>query len=143
MVGVIVGGDGGGCPLDAWMKQAGQFLADDGADHLEIVAAQHGVLRRGTRGRDTPAGAFAAAWEKRREIGAAAIYAASAEGAGSFAARCRWTKAISSLRSAAFRRPPDSSSIFSATAMLGRRDPFSISYAWARLFSPSAAAKAS
>lgn len=77
------------------MEQACQFLADDGADHLEIVAVQHGVLRRGTRGRDAPAGAFAAAWEKRREMVAAGIYAASAEGVGSLAAKWRWTRSTS------------------------------------------------
>lgn len=92
---------------------------------------------------DCPAGTTARGLRSPRDEKAKAIYAASAAGAGSLAARWRWTRAISSLRSAAFRRPPERSSIFRATAMLGRREPFSISYAWARLFSPSAAAKAS
>nr|DAQ12769.1 MAG TPA: hypothetical protein [Caudoviricetes sp.] len=89
----VVGRDGCGCPLDARMKQAGQLSPDDGShtavelceDSLSpllplVVVAAHGcenavhlvfghwVLRRGTRERDAPAGAFAAAWEKRREM---------------------------------------------------------------------------
>lgn len=67
--------------LDARMEQAGQFLADDGADHLEIVAVQHGEPQRREREVESAVGAFTAAREKRREIcEGARIYAATSWG---------------------------------------------------------------
>lgn len=67
------------------MEQAGQFLADDGADHLEIVAVQHGEPQRRERGVESAVGAFTAAREKRREIcEGARIYAAASWGGVSF-----------------------------------------------------------
>lgn len=71
------------------MQGAVQFLADDGADHLEIVAAQHGVLRRGRRGRETLAGAFATALveccpKAQCEMVEDDIYAAASWGGVSF-----------------------------------------------------------
>lgn len=81
---VVVGGKGRrGCwgALDARVEHARQFLADDGADHLKVVAGQHGVSRReaGEVLFRAPGETFAALGDAR-EGDEEAIYAAASWG---------------------------------------------------------------